>query len=141
MLAATFTRIAMVSQTNQLDSGPVVNKKLLVHPKFEAKLQAASAYPEKTAGPIKAATRAPNSWAVPVAQAPAREKIVLLACNRPAARCVSVLIAIAVVRGSGIFSAFANFDARHWPKVPGPKISGFRRVLPVLDRSRHYGNW
>jgi hypothetical protein len=43
MLAAAFTRIAIVSQTNQLDNGPEVNRKLLVHPKLEAKLHAAMA--------------------------------------------------------------------------------------------------
>jgi hypothetical protein len=61
-----------------------------------------------------------------------------MACNWPAARCVSVLIAIAVVRVSGIISAFASFDARRWPKVPRPGIGLFQHVLPVLDRSGQY---
>src|SRR5581483_4851216 len=42
MLAARFTRIAIPSQINQLDSGPLLNMNVFVQPKFAAKLQAAS---------------------------------------------------------------------------------------------------
>ncbi len=54
-------RIAKQSQTNQLDNGPDEKKNVLVHPRFEARLHAANAYAENTAGPIRAATRAANS--------------------------------------------------------------------------------
>ncbi len=116
----------MVNQTNQLDSGPELNRNVLVQPRLEAKLHAANAYPEKTAGPIRAATRAPNSWAVSVAQTPARAKKVPLACKAAAAREDSDRMAIAVVRVSGIFSAFTDSDARHVPKVPEAGTNTFQ---------------
>jgi hypothetical protein len=106
------TRIAMDSQTNQFDKGPVENRKLFVHPKLEDKLHAAIAYPENTAGPINAATNAPNCCAVSVAQVPVRVRIMSAACIMAAARGFSFRIAIAVVLVSGIVSAFTCSDAR-----------------------------
>jgi hypothetical protein len=102
MLAAAFTETAIANHTNPLDNGPEVKGKALLHPRLEAKLQAARAYPEKTAGPIKAATKAPNSCAVSVAHDPVRESKPALACNTATTFGESVLIATAVVRVSGM---------------------------------------
>ena len=133
-LAATLTMIAMAIHTNQLDNGPDPKGNVSVHPRFAARLQEAKAYPENTAGPMSAATNAPNSWAVSVAHAPVRVSRFPEVCNNPLAREVSVVIAIAVVCDSGIFSACTDFDARKRPKVPGLQKAAF--YLDLLFRSR-----
>ncbi len=60
-----------------------------------------------------------------MAQAPVRAISIPDVCNIPAARDGSDVMAIAVVRFSGIFSACTNFDARDRPKVPEPPTDRF----------------
>ncbi len=81
MLAAKLTKTAIPIQIIQFESGPVLKTNVSVQPKFAAKLQATNAYTDNTAGPIKAATMAPNCCAVSAAQAPMRSRTNELPCS------------------------------------------------------------
>ena len=80
-LAAKVTNAAAPIQIIQLESGPVLKTNVSVQPKFAAKLQATNAYTDNTAGPINAATIAPNCCAVSAAQTPTRSKTKPLPCS------------------------------------------------------------
>jgi hypothetical protein len=104
MPAAKLTRTPIAIQIIQFDNGPVLKTNVSVQPKFAAKLQATNAYTDNTAGPINAATIAPNFWAVSAAHTPTRSKIKLLPCSTTAGqeREFSARIAIAVDLGSTV---------------------------------------
>lgn len=74
MFAAKLTNTAIPIHIIQFDNGPVLKTNVSVQPKFAARLHATTAYTDNTAGPIKAATIAPNCWAVSAAQPPTRSK-------------------------------------------------------------------
>lgn len=52
-----------------------------VHPRFAARLQAAKAYAETIAGPMKADIIEPSCCAVPAVQTPALDRLCPAACN------------------------------------------------------------
>lgn len=102
MFAARLTKTAIPIQIIQLERGPVLKTKVSVQPKFAARHQATIAYTDSTAGPIRAATMAPNCWAVSAAHTPTRSKAKTLPCSTIAGqeREFSALIATAVALGS-----------------------------------------
>lgn len=60
ILAAKFNSTAKPSHTSQFDNGPAEKRNDPVQPKLLDKLQAARAYAEKTAGPIRSERSAAN---------------------------------------------------------------------------------
>ena len=118
MLAAKLSKIANPSHISQLDNGPAENRKDAVQPRLLLKLQAAKAYAEKTAGPIRSESSAANRWAKLPAQLPVPFKIPVVACQSPPAhgREGSVCTATAVVLVSDInLDPAIISDARQGP--------------------------